>query len=434
MHVQELVSRKTFEFLSKEYIQKTELPLILVDLNGNIIYARNRSCRVCGRLFKEKKNALLKNCQLSRIRAIQEAYNYGEGYITTCPAGLIVFAVPLVGDKELIGGYLSGFAIFPEMKKDIRDEISVNLSEHGGSLNKPSLSHLKLKTLLLEEVRNHVSFLLMLTKKHNLNDIAFLRLRNESYIQQYKIANFLVDLKKTNSDVERSILNKHEEIIQKVRLGDITGAREILNEFMGSIFFESGMNFEIIKVRVIELVVIISRAAIESGAEAKELLGLNYSYLTDLNKVTDIEELLHKLAEILEHFVKEVSAINEKKKKIELRQMVEFVRQNFKEKISSAQVARAAGLSKSRAFHLFREETGSSLLEYVIKLRVDYAKHLLLNTNMSLANLAIEIGFFDQSHFTKTFTKNEKMTPSQFRRKYRVGIPLKSMAFTDLRP
>jgi len=38
---------------------------------------------------------------------------------------------------------------------------------------------------------------------------------------------------------------------------------------------------------------------------------------------------------------------------------------------------------------------------------------------MNLADISIENGFFDQSHFTKTFKEIEKMTPSDFRRKYK---------------
>jgi len=425
MSIQHALSRGTFEALSRNYTARTGLPLILVSPEGDIVYGRNSSCTVCRRLLRENQSVLANGCRAKRIKAVEESFRYGEGYITTCPAGLIFFAVPIVRSGKLIGGLLSGFAIFPEMKKDIRDEISANLSPLG-ALSRRGLDTLDLKVLLLEEVRAHVSFLLSLTRKENLSDHAFLQAQNESYIQQYKIANFLEELKKTNPDVERSILRKHEEIIQKVKLGDTAGAREILNEFLGSIFFESGMNFEVIKVRVIELVVIISRAAIEAGAEAKELLGLNYSSLTDLNKVTDLEELLPKLTEILDNFIRRVSSIKGKKKKIKLERMTEFIRQNFRTKISSAGIAKVAGLSRSRASHLFREETGSSLSEYLVSLRVDYAKHLLLNTEMSLADVASEIGFFDQSHFTKTFRKKEKMTPSHFRLKYRERLSTES--------
>jgi len=253
----------------------------------------------------------------------------------------------------------------------------------------------------------------------HINDLNFLEYRKAKYRQQYKIANFLGDLKKSRSDIARKILDKQEEIIQKVKLGDKTGAREILNEFLGSIFFESGMNFEIIKVRIIELIVIISRTAIEAGVDAKDLMGLNYSYLTELNKATDLDELLFKLNDILTNFIDRVSATKEKRKKIKIRKMIDYINQNYTWKLKSEEVAKVGGLSTSRCLHLFKEETGLSLSEYIKKLRIDYGKYLLLNSDVNIANCAIEAGFFDQSHFTKTFKQMEKSTPAQFRRKYK---------------
>ena len=99
--------------------------------------------------------------------------------------------------------------------------------------------------------------------------------------------------------------------------------------------------------------------------------------------------------------------------------MTEYVNQNFTQKLTSEEVARIGGLSTSRCLHLFKEETGMSLSEYVKKLRIEYGKYLLLNTDISIADCSIESGFFDQSHFTKTFKQVEKITPSQFRRNYK---------------
>ncbi|UCC38560.1 MAG: helix-turn-helix domain-containing protein [Candidatus Aminicenantes bacterium] len=418
MKIEKIIPKKKFDLLSKRYISRTDLPLFLADLKGDIVYKASL-CELCKKQLGGENKILIRNCRFTMIRAIKEAYRWGEGYITTCPAGLIMFAVPIVFNKKLIGGFLSGFAIFPEMKTDIKEEIYGNLRKYCDPGKDISMNRLKLRTFSLEEVREHVSYLFILTRNYRINDITFLKEVNEKYVQQYKIANFLEELKKNTQDVGRKIFDEQDEIIQKVKLGDKTGAREILNEFLGTIFFESGMNFEVLKVRIIELVVIISRAAIETGVEAKELMGLNYSYLTELNKVTDIEELLYKLTEILENFISKVSLIKEKKKKIKIDKMCEYVNQNFTKRITAKEVARIGGLSVSRALHLFREETGLSLSQYIRKLRIDYGKYLLLNTDVSLADSAIEAGFFDQSHFTKTFKRVEKMTPSRFREKYR---------------
>jgi len=418
MKIEKYITKRKFNMLSKKYISRTGLPLILVNLKGDITCGSNFS-NLCGQLLGSKNIILQKNCRLKMSSAINEAFRWGEGYITTCPTGLIMFAVPVVYNRKLIGGFLSGFAVFPEMKKDIDEEIYENLKKYCNSDTDLNLSELELRVFSLEEVREDVSFLFVLTRKYNINDIIFLKDVNEKYVQQYKIANFLDDLKRSTYDIGRKIFDKQDEIIQKVILGDKTGAREILNEFLGSIFFESGMNFEILKVRIIELVVIISRAAIETGIEAKELLGLNYSYLTDLNKVTDIEELLYKLTEILENFINKVSTIKEKKRKIKIHRMREYIDQNFTQEVTASNVAKSAGLSMSRALHLFKEETGMSLSNFVTKLRIGYGKYLLLNTDVNIADLANKVGFYDQSHFTKYFKKFERITPSRFRLKYK---------------
>jgi len=418
MQLQKIVPETKFRLLSGKYTTKTGLPLILINTNGETIHS-GRNCQVCTRALAGMNSVLMNNCRLSMLKATEEAFQWGEGYITNCPLGLIMFAVPIVLNQRLIGGFLSGFAIFPEMRQDFAEEMAQNLKGFCEIPDESKIRDLKIKTFSVKKVRDDVSYLLALTKQFQINDLSFLENRKAKYIQQYKIANFLDDLKKNKPDVARKILDKQDEIIKKVKLGDKTGAREILNEFLGSIFFDSGMNFEIIKVRIIELVVIISRTAIESGVDARDLMGLNYSNFTELNKATDLDELLFKLNDILTNFINRVSAIKENKKKVKFRKMLEYIDQNFTRKVTSEEVSRVSGLSTSRCLHLFKEETGMSLSEYVKNLRVDYGKYLLLNSDISLANCAIETGFFDQSHFAKTFKQVEKIPPSQFRRKYK---------------
>ncbi|MGB3863185.1 MAG: PocR ligand-binding domain-containing protein, partial [Candidatus Aminicenantaceae bacterium] len=338
MQLNKIVSSVKFNKISDKYMRRTGLPLVLINSDGVIIHTQSK-CTLCEELLEKGDSVLEKNCQLKMLKAVEEAYRWGEGYITNCPLGLIMFAVPIVSDKKLIGGFLSGFAIFPEMKKDFVEDILQNLGSSFELVDEMKLKKMKLKVFSLKKVREDVSLLLMLTRKFHINDLPFLEDRKEKYIQQYKIANFLDHLKKNKPDISRKILDKQDEIIQKVKLGDKAGAREILNEFLGSIFFDSGMNFEIIKVRIIELIVIISRTAIEAGVEVKELLGLNYSYLTELNKATDIDELLFKLNDILTNFINKVSATKDKKKKIKIRKMIEYINQNFTKKMTSEEIA-----------------------------------------------------------------------------------------------
>jgi two-component system response regulator YesN len=412
------IAAAQFKSLADEYRQKTGLRLILVDLGGKIIYGSG-GCDFCRKAGAGREEKLLKSCRQKMAQAVEESFRWGEGYITTCPLGFVLFAVPIVQHKKLRGGFISGFAIFAEMKEDFAEEVSVNLAKFGAAARPLGLKAKGIRNISLKKAKEAVSQLMSLTQKYEMNDLAFLKERNEKYVQQYKIANFLEKLKRENPDIARKILDKQDEIIQKVKLGDRAGAREILNEFLGTIFFESGMNFEVIKVRIIELIVMISRAAIEAGVGAQELLGLNYSYLTELSKVTDLEELLFKVTRVLENFIAKVSLGKEKKRKVRCQRMRDFIHRNFTRKITAQDVAKEAGLSVGRALHLFREETGMALTGYVNKMKVDYGKYLLLNSDIQLAELADQLGYYDQSHFTKNFKKYEKITPSHFRLKYK---------------
>ena len=67
---------------------------------------------------------------------------------------------------------------------------------------------------------------------------------------------------------------------------------------------------------------------------------------------------------------------------------------------------------------LFKKETGSTLTEYVNKMRVERAKELLVSTNIQIQNIAQRCGMLDVNYFTKTFKKYTDLTPKKYREKY----------------
>ena len=57
--------------------------------------------------------------------------------------------------------------------------------------------------------------------------------------------------------------------------------------------------------------------------------------------------------------------------------------------------------------------------QYVLALRLQEARRLLTTTDLPLSAIALNTGFFDQSHFTKRFQKMTGMTPTRFRKTFR---------------
>lgn len=84
--------------------------------------------------------------------------------------------------------------------------------------------------------------------------------------------------------------------------------------------------------------------------------------------------------------------------------------------ISIGAVADACGLSRGYFIRAFRETTGLTPHQWLMKQRVELARGLLANTRQPLADIATTCGFSDQSHFTRVFTQSAGMPPGTWRR------------------
>jgi AraC family transcriptional regulator len=98
-----------------------------------------------------------------------------------------------------------------------------------------------------------------------------------------------------------------------------------------------------------------------------------------------------------------------------LKYAIDYMREHLAEDIDVANLARSIKLSQSHFTYLFGRSTGKSPYQYLLQLRVDRAKELLKLGDLSIAEVAISVGFYDQSHLTKQMKRLLGFTPRQFR-------------------
>ncbi len=98
-----------------------------------------------------------------------------------------------------------------------------------------------------------------------------------------------------------------------------------------------------------------------------------------------------------------------------VRRAVELLESRFAEAISLDELAGAAGLGTRQFTRAFREETGQSPHQYLIRRRVEHAQWLI-RQGLPLADVALQCGFADQSQLTRAFTQRVGTTPGRFRR------------------
>lgn len=101
--------------------------------------------------------------------------------------------------------------------------------------------------------------------------------------------------------------------------------------------------------------------------------------------------------------------------RIEINNTIEFMHLNYNKKISVNDLSDIVSLSPSHFTRIFKTETGKSPMDYLIHLRLEKAKKLLMTGEMNLTEIAMGTGFNSSSHFTTSFTKHYKITPSRFK-------------------
>ncbi len=93
----------------------------------------------------------------------------------------------------------------------------------------------------------------------------------------------------------------------------------------------------------------------------------------------------------------------------------QFIEEHHKEALSLGMVSRAVSMSTFYFCKMFKKGAGINFIDYVVRVRTEKAKHLLLNPNLRIGEIAYEVGFQSLTHFNRTFKKLAGQSPTEYR-------------------
>ncbi|MHB8960766.1 MAG: helix-turn-helix transcriptional regulator [Candidatus Limnocylindrales bacterium] len=208
-------------------------------------------------------------------------------------------------------------------------------------------------------------------------------------------------------------------LLAAIARGDRVEAVRLINHVLLHIYAAGEERSDLLKGLLLELVVMMSRAAVEAGSSQTEVLGRNFRSLTELAGVQDDEELARWLRAMLERVFTAMERTQPVAQSGVITDAIRYVRENAHRELTRDETARAVGVSPSHFSHLVHERTGLSFTVLLRQARIELACDLLMNTDEPLASIAQRCGFYDQSHFTKVFARARRVTPRQFREQSR---------------
>jgi AraC-like DNA-binding protein len=370
-----------FTALAESYRQRWGLTCVLADVSGRVAAGVAACAADC---------ALESLCTVARRRAIAESVRWGEPSVLLCPQENLLWGVPIMENTHVIGGLIATKA---------ESAAATELS--------PKKVHLAVLDLL------------ELATAANLTNPALLALQRMSTQREGERAKAIHELKGQNYESIREIyLTEEPALIAAIKGGDRRQARGIINRVLVGIYYLGRDRPLLLKSFLLELVVMMSRSAVEAGADPSELLGANFSSLTDLAIIDDEEALSAWLVAMLERIMDAIRVNQHYPIGVMLGRAIKHMQEHLHDglALSRDDVAAIACLSPSHFSRVIKQVYGQSFTELLTQMRVDRAREMLVRTEKSLIQICLECGFSDQSYFTKVFQKSTSHPPGEFRR------------------
>lgn len=136
------------------------------------------------------------------------------------------------------------------------------------------------------------------------------------------------------------------------------------------------------------------------------IIGL-FEILSVLSEATDIEFIN----------AESYSPTNDSFKKDRLSEVYQYVKENYKKEISLDEVAQVANLTPTSFCRMFKSKTKKNFIEYLNEIRISNACKHLIESDMSVSEIAYECGYKTVSNFNKLFKKNTGNTPKEYKNK-----------------
>ena len=352
---------------------------------------------ICCSYYPRNHSECLKDHQL----VLNEAYRLGDVFIHLCHRDLVIWGIPLTRNRKMAGGVLAGFRLFEQYR--------YKEAEYTREFAVQGKRNLYISSA---EVRSYSARLFKAMQRAKMYDFDLFDLLQRRAQIQSDIAEKLIERKGNGEHGEGVIYQKQEKLLQSIQYGETSQIRDNFHAVLSEIYIEAITNLDLLKFRMLELFVLTSRKILSVGGNVEDFYHLTNQFSKNTEGLDDIYTFSLWLTDVLNDFIDTV--IRKRRKAGNVNRALDFVHRNYSRKLTITEVCAAVAMSKSRFSETFRHETGMSFSKYLSQYRIERAKELMNTGNLTLSEIALRTGFYDQSHFTKTFRRFTGNTPSRY--------------------
>jgi len=363
-------------------------------------------------------------CKEIHLNAIEEANRKGSFHIYQCRLGFCFWTSPIY-TEGCFSGAIRGGGFFTEMQKAV--DIFSNANDTFVMCNN-EITKEEIKDRVSsspgadeEKIQSLAEMMQLCAESLSSGNEDYHEIIKRKAEQQEAIGRIIEDLKIQYGDAPGKSdkcsypLEKEKNLMSSLRKGDAAEAKKTLNELLATVLYSNPGQLRYFQLRITELVVLISRmeiSPVKSGNLSMEINSQNLKLVQEAKTIEDLTDIIHTIVDRVSGTISSFRGIPHA---AALRKAENFILENFTRKISLKEIAGIAGLSPPYFSTIFKEEMGENLSKYLNRLRVEKASRLLLETEMSLSEIAACCCFEDQSWFSKIFKAYTGISPGKYR-------------------
>lgn len=214
-----------------------------------------------------------------------------------------------------------------------------------------------------------------------------------------------------------------QELMQAIREEDYAKAKESMCRSLTISLLYYYKAFEPLKLAVSELFhALFDAAESEEGVDLEKLMELKCKYVLEWATLSDQEALCFWTVRAFRETMELLCDRRKERGSGLLKNILQFIETHFAEDLTVERIAREVCLSPSRLIHRMKSQYGLTLSDCIARVRIDKAKALLRDTDMTICEIAHEVGYSDQGYFTRVFKKCLNKTPGNYRESSRTSF------------
>lgn len=204
------------------------------------------------------------------------------------------------------------------------------------------------------------------------------------------------------------------KIYTLVEKGDTAKAKIVATEFFDWMVDTHSNDVMNIKLKAIEFVLASEKLAFSTGG-MKYNFNSRSEYLSNVIEISNLNLLKEWYLSKIELATKSVATKKEDKLSSIVSKAKTYMDENYEKELTLDSVARKIAISPYYLSKLFKDEIGENFIEYLTRLRIDRAKKLLEENQLSIKEICMSVGYSDPNYFSRIFKKVEGATPTEYR-------------------